>query len=47
MPLLLCLWQRHRFDGQEKVSFCQYIVIGKAERPDEGHLGCEAIPKTG
>lgn len=44
MPSLLCLGQRQRFEGQEKLSFCRYIVIGKAERPDEGQLGCEAIP---
>ena len=44
MPLLLCLEQRWRFEGQERVSFCQYIVIGKAKRPDEGQLGCEATP---
>ena len=44
MPSLLCLGQRRRFEGQEKVSFCQYIVTGKAERPDEGQLQCEVIP---
>lgn len=42
--MVILPWARQRFEAQEKVGFCRYIIIGKAETPYEGHLGCEAFP---